>query len=198
MSKKDMMNGEEEYLLKTEIITVLQEHPLLIYALKNKYADEQWDIALQADPTIFRFLRDPDYEDCLKAVLLDGNNLQYVPYPKLTYEICVTAIRNKPRSILFIPREKLDTRLMQVAIDLDPSLIKEYEDDVDGFYLEDKVVENPSLILQMNHPEEELIVKAIDGNPGLMYTIPKEWWTDTVRKEIGTLHPDWVSYIPNV
>lgn len=199
MPKKDLINGDDEYLLRTELLAVLQEHPMMIFAIKNKYLDEHsWDIALEKDPTIFRFYRDPDYNECLKAVLLDGNNIQYVPYRNLSYEVCVTAIRNKPKAILMIPREKLDIRLMQAAIDLDGTLLKEYEDDVDGFYLEDKISENPSLILYLNHPDSELVSIAINQNPGLMYTIPKEWWTDEVKNSVREAHPDWGSYIPNV
>lgn len=199
MPKKDLIVGDDEYLLRTEILSVLQDHPMIIFAIKNKFLDEHsWDVALEKDPSIFQYYRDPDYNECLKAVLLDGNNIQYVPYRNLTYEICITAIRNNPKSILMIPREKLDTRLMQAAVDLDGTLLKEYEDDLDGFYVEDKIAENPSLILYLNHPDDDLVSIAINRNPGLMYTIPVEWWTDNVKRYIKTSHPDWESYIPNV
>lgn len=195
---KDLMIGEDAYHLQTEILGLLPEHPKLIFALKNKYADDHaWDVALEADPSIFAFYKDPEYNDCLKAVLLDGRNIQYVPYRNLTYEICVTSIRSFPRAILLIPREKLDMRMIQQAVDLDPSLIKEYEDELDGFYIEDKIKEMPELILSLNHPDDDCIVIAIDANPGLMFKMPKEWWTETVKKEIRETHPDWDSYIPN-
>lgn len=198
MPKKDMLNGESEYLIKTELLTILQQYPMAIFAIKNKFLDEHsWDVALESDPTIFKYFWDPSYNDCMKAVLLDGDNIQYVPSRNMTYEVCVTAIRNKPRSILLIPRNKLDQKLLQVAIDLDGTLLHEFEDDVDGFYLEDKISENPTLLMQLNHPETDIIITAINKNPGLMFTIPVEWWNDEVKDSIRRSHPDWAAYIPN-
>lgn len=196
--RKDLIMEEDEFVLKSELLSVLQQYPMVFFAIKNKYLDEHsWDIAMEADPTIFRFLRDPTYNDCLKAVLLDGSNIQYVPYRNLTYEVCATAIRNKPKSILLIPSEKIDQKLLQLAVDLDGTLIRKYEDDLDGFYLLDKVNEDPSLLMQMNHPDDDTIIAAINKNPGLMFTIPSEWWSDEVRNTIRSSHPDWAAYIPN-
>lgn len=198
MAKKEKMREEDQYQMEAELLSAVEDHPYLIFALKNKYVTERlWDVALEKDPTIFRYRRTPNYNDCMKAVLLDGENILYVPMQFRDYRICRAAILNKPSIVLQLPKEQLDSRLIQEAIDQDGSLLKYFEDDVDGFYLEDKIGEHPGILLQLSHPDDELVIKAIEANPGLMLTVPSDWLTDDVRKAIAERHPDWASYIPN-
>lgn len=94
------------------------------------------------------------YELCLKAVILDGRNLQEVPEHLRDYNMCLNAIKSYGDALHFVP-EKLRT--------LEISLISVTEDFNNESYKHVNIVPNPDLkttLINLN----KLLVKSTIGS----------------------------------
>lgn len=147
------------------ILSFLIDDPTLILLIKSKYiTNHMWMIALQGEPSLFQYMRDPSDEMCLFALKEDGNNLKHLitHYPnKVTNEMIRVAIRSYPPAIFYLPSEKRTDPLKELAIDTDPSLLRDFPR-MRRAYLRRKVYECPWVVQYLREPDEELYLIAID------------------------------------
>jgi len=63
-----------------------------------------------------------DYFTCLRAIEVDGNQLQYVPRIHIDYDMCIRAIDQCGLAIRYVPEEMINFGMICIALSRDPSV----------------------------------------------------------------------------
>lgn len=180
--------------IKNDLFKVLFDKPHLIITIKKKYLnDDLWKFCIEREPSVFKYKQDPSPDLCHYAVCIDGTNIEYVPKHVINAQICYLAVKNNPKAILYVPKKYNTDELREIAFDLDPCLMKNYN--VREAYMIDKVRENPAIIKYIKNPPEHLICEAIkiDSNIILYF----DFLTDRMLDVIDEYYPDIAETFPN-
>lgn len=182
--------------LRYTISVILTEHPELIRALRRRYATEDmWLYCIDQEPSIFQYCEKPSLQLCDYALRADGMNIRYI-HPKRVdwdpqyYQFCVLAVLCTPRAITVIPAPYRTEELSEKALRGDPSLLTDLSSDVSFKCLQRHILEYPSHIQYIKHPDEDLKLLAIHKDPMCALLIPKEEWTRDMKTQMEREHPD--------
>ena len=180
--------------LKFDLSIILNENPSFIRFVKKSLAtDDMWNFCIEKDPSIFRYKKRPSYPFCVKAVQLDGSNIQYVPntrdYPMLCQELCEIAVKTSPAAILLIPQIYITKNLLHLACDEDPSLMLHFR--LHDAYLITRVRSNPSIVKYINPLPDHLKKIVIHADPQCALSIPFDQWTKAMFAQLKEEWPDF-------
>lgn len=179
------------------IYSILQSDPSFILLLKNKYlTDNMWKIAIENEPSLFQYMKDPSEEMILFALSEDGANIQYVERMgvKLTPKMMYTAVHNYPGAIHLIPKELRTANLREYACKEDPALMKELP--LQPGFVRRQLHKDPTLVRFLSDPNEEQICRAIEADPNVCVYITK--FTPKIRNLIRKLYPEIIPLIPRL
>lgn len=178
------------------ILSFLVDDPSLILLIKSKYiTSRMWQVSLQKEPSLFKYMRDPSEEMCLFALEEDGSNLKYLidHYPnKVTQEMIRIAIRSYPPAIFYLPSEERTDPLKELAVDTDPSLLRDFPR-MRRSYLRRKIYECPWAIQYLREPDEELYLIAIDRDINVCGYI--KYYTKRMKELIARKSPNMVELL---
>ncbi|ARF12430.1 protein of unknown function DUF4116 [Klosneuvirus KNV1] len=145
---------------------------------------------LETDPEIFGYIPNPSYNICLKAVELDGFNIEYVSTIFQTEELCLKAIKANPWCIKYI-KDQTDIYVL-AAISENPKTIKYItETTPDIEMLAVKI--NGKAIKNIQNQTEELCSEAIKSDPKALKYIKNQ--TDKMCMEVIKLNPLYIKYV---
>lgn len=154
------MESMEKEIQQTKIMKLVVEDPSMILVLKEEYVtDDLWIFCIQMEPSLFRKIRHPSLKICYAAIEADGMNIKRVQ--KVGYDItprmALAAVKNNPAAIFSIPKELWAESLLELACNGDPSLIKEFHNELREDYINRKLRENPSIIQYIDATDEQKI-----------------------------------------
>lgn len=178
-------------------IEMLSVDPSAIICLKNKFiTDNMWKVAIESEPSLFQYMKEPSEEMVLFALAEDGANIKYLEEmgvtmtPKMIY----TAVKNYPGAIFLIPESQRSNRLKEFACSEDPTLMKDL--DLKSHYVETRLKKDPSLVRFVNHPTEEQYLDAIREDPTICVYIDE--LTPKMKELIKELYPEIIPLIPRL
>lgn len=147
---------------------------------------------LDIEPELFQYIIKPTYNICLKAVELDGHNLDDVPHVFRTEELCLKAIQSNPYAIKYIEHQT-ETYIIN-AIHTNPKCIKYITNITPEIELM-AVKINGTAIKHIKSPSNELCIEAIKNNPKAIKYIPDQTY-QLCMMAIG-IKPSVIKYIKN-
>lgn len=135
-------------------VSVIANYPDYIKLIKHKYlTDDVLEDALDLNPDIFRYIKDPSMRVVIKALDIDASNIQYID-PDLVYNI--------PEEVLLNVIDNIDANL---DLDMDFGKISE-ESRIDIF------MQNPVKALKYGIQVPEcFITKMLEEQPNLIKLI---------------------------
>lgn len=175
---------------------ILDEHPEAIVFIKSKYlTEEDWEDAIEKNPEVFPYCKNPTYEMCRAAVEYNGEFLFHCPKSFWDNHLITQAVVATPHVITDkrFPEEYKNFDLTKLAVEHDPSILG----DVDLPEEEIKRVLRwkPSAIRYMKHPSEDLICYALLRDPNLVLTLKRI--TPKMLKVVQEVYPDFTIAFPD-
>ena len=156
-----------------ELAELVSQHldtaPELIFTVKPKYlTSEDWENAIYKKPELFRRCKDKYYGLCIVALSLDGLNLEFIDPAEYTVDqydtMCEIAVKQNPAAILLIPKEFRTRELRAYAYSKNPELALKDKKLTVGV-VETMLDHNPNLIKDIDHPSDDLIIRALSKDP---------------------------------
>jgi len=179
------------------VYSILEVDPSFIIMIKNKYlTDNMWKIAIEKEPSLFQYMKDPSEEMVLFALSEDGANIQYLEKlgiaitPKMMY----TAVHSYPGAIFLIPKELRTAKLREFACKEDPELMRDLP--LQPSFVRGQLRKDPTLVRFLNDPDEDQICRAIEADPNVCVYIRK--FTPKIRDLIRKLYPEIIPLIPRL
>lgn len=145
---------------------------------------------LDSDPTVFELIPNPSYNICLKAVEVDGFNIDYVSEIFQIEELCLKALKSNPWCIKYI-KDQTDIYVL-AAISDNPKTIKYINKTTPDLELL-AVKINGTAIKNIQNQTEELCYEAIKSNPKALKYIKDP--TDLMCREVIKTNPLYIQYV---
>ena len=185
----------KESILDTMIISVTQNPWIILTFKRSLLNNDLLQYALELEPALFKYLKDPSMPVIMKAVDSDGMNLQYVRPSKITAQMCQIAVKSDPRALQFVPQRYVNEDMIYECIEEDPSLIDTLELNIPDEYFIERLDEHPSLVRYKKDLNEDIVCEAIkrDYNIALYYNT----LTDKMKKTLEEYYPNIVHMLPN-
>ena len=176
---------------KDFIREVIYNDPEKILLFKQKLiSDDLWEIALDQDATLFRYVKNPSTRLCYYALELDGANLQYIDPDRVNSKMVAIATRtNREAAAPYIPKKF-------ITEDNDIDFYANFEKNTkpkDVMLLE-KIRRKPNSIKDIENPSEELICEAIKGDPNIYLYYRNH--TPAMKNVIEEYYPTLTSLFP--
>lgn len=180
----------EEMSDKEFIRQTVYDDPWKILLFKQKFlSDDLWMIAIDQEPDIFKYVKNPSSNLCYYALEANGRNLEYVPEDKINSKMVAIASRtNRKGAKPYIPKKFLDKNDQDFYVDFDKNT-RSHND-----VMIDKVRRKPNSIKEMNNPPEELVCEAIKADPNI-YLYFREH-TPAMKNVIEEYYPQLTSLFP--
>lgn len=186
-----------EPITEQRILEFISNDPTLILIFKNKYlTDNLWKVAIENEPSLFQYMKDPSEEMILFALNEDGANVQYLDAMgiKITNKMAYTAVRSYPGAIFLLPIEHRTARLREFACKEDPSLMKDVP--LHAGFVRSQLKKDPTLARFLKDPTEEQLIQAIKSSPNVIPYISK--FTPRLRELIQEIYPEIIPLIPRL
>ena len=179
------------------IYSLLSDYPSTILMFKYKYTtDNMWKIAIENEPSLFQYMKDPSEEMVLLALNEDGANIQYLEKMgiRITPKMMYVAVHNYPRAIYLIPKELRTAHLREYACKEDSTLMNELP--LQRSFINRQLKSDPTLMRFIKNPTEEQICDAIRADPAVCAYIEK--FTPKIKELIRELYPEIIPLIPRL
>ena len=150
------------------LIEMISNDPSIVIIFKNKYiTDNMWKVAIENEPSLFQYMKQPSEEMILFALSEDGANVKYLENMgvQMTPRMIYTAVKNYPGAIYLIPESYRSNRLKEFACTEDPSLMKELP--LKAHYIEGRLRKDPTLVRFLPSPTEDQLCNAIRHDPNV-------------------------------
>lgn len=181
-----------------KLLQLIAQDPSNILLVKDSLITPQmWRYAIEQDPALFQYIRNPSPDICEFAVSESGENLKWVRESNpeaITSEMCYRAIDSYPLAILYVPSELCDYAMKEYAIDLDPTLIQAFTDLRPG-YIQEKLRADPSFCRFLKNPTEDMEYRAVENDAN--YCAYVRHFTPRIKGLIRTLYPEIIPLLPN-
>ena len=181
-----------------KLLQLIAQDPSNILLVKDSLVTPQmWRYAIEQDPTLFQYIKNPSPDLCEFAVEESGENLKWVYEHNpdaITSEMCYTAIDSYPSAILHVPSELCDYPMKEYAIDLDPTLVQAFSD-LRPAYIQEKLRVDPNFCRFLKNPTEEMEYKAVENDAN--YCAYVKHFTPRIKRLIETLYPEIIELLPN-
>ena len=178
-----------------KIYSILVSDPHMILLFKNKFiTNNMWKIAIEGEPSLFQYMKDPPEDIVLFALSEDGANIQYLEGMGITItnKMIFTALKNYPGAIHLIPKELRTAHIREYACKLDPSLMREIP--VHRNFVNQQLKNDPMLVRFLSSPTEDQLCTAIRSNPNACAYISE--FTPRVVALVRELYPELIPLIP--
>lgn len=164
----------EEMQVKME--EVLKADPRMILTFRSKLVtEEMWEYAVSMEPALFQECKNKTYRIASSAIMADGFNLEHCDPIKYTGEqykkLCTLAVRQNPKAIVIVPKEFRSDELLSYAYASDPELILNEKKLTDSM-VESIIDHRPSLIQHVVNPTDDMIIRALKGDPRTIVYFP--------------------------
>ena len=186
-----------EPITEQRVLELITMDPSLIRMFKNKYlTDNIWKVAIENEPSLFQYMKDPSEEMVLFALNEDGANIQYLDAlgVKITSKMAYTAVRNYPGAIYLVPVEYRTDRLREFACREDPSLMKDVP--LHAGFIRNQLKRDPSLVRFLKNPTEDQLIQAVKSDPNVIPYI--QFFTPKLRELIRETYPEIIPLIPRL
>ena len=181
-----------------KLLQLIAQDPSNILLVKDSLITPQmWRYAIEQDPSLFQYIKNPSPDICEFAVEQSGENLKHVRelnYDAITPQMCYDAISSYPSAILYVPSDLCDYQMREYAIDLDPTLVQAFSDLRPG-YIQDKLQKDPSFCRFLRNPTEEMEYRAVEADAN--YCAYVKHFTPKIKALIRTLYPEIIPLLPN-
>lgn len=154
-------------------VDLIANNPGIIPLLKNKYTtDDVLEDALDMNPDIFKFIKDPSNRIIAKALDMDGANIQYIDKEKL---------KTIPEELLLSAIESVDEPELSFDVNFDDiseeSRIDMFVQDpvkaiqcgitVPDYFVIKEIQKSPNLIRYIKNPTNKMKCVALDLEPNV-------------------------------
>ena len=195
LPKKEIeyINPEKE----RKIINLIIEDPSIIRLIKNKYlTEDMWKAAIDSEPSIFQYMKDPSEKMILYALSKDGANIQYLSKMNviITDKMIYTAIDEYPEAIKLLPYKYQTAEIKEYASIKNPVLLRSLN--LSKGFIDQQLKKDPTLIRYIDNPTEDQLCRALKANPNMISFI--EFFTPKMISLIKELYPDIIPMIPNL
>jgi len=181
------------------LMRLISDDPSIILLIRPVYTTENmWRIAIEQEPSLFRYMKNPSQEMCMFALKEDGSNLRVLvenPDVEVTPQMCYRAVKAYPPAIFDVPVDMRDDAIKEYAFDHDPTLMRHFSNVRPG-YINRKLREDPTFARFLEHPTEDQEYRAIEYDPN--YCVHLTQFTPRIMELIRTLYPDILPLISNL
>ena len=154
-------------------VDLIANNPEIIPLLKNKYTtDDVLEDALDMNPDIFKFIKDPSNRIIAKALDMDGANIQYIDKD---------VVKSLPEELLLSAIDSVDDHLTSLDIDFDEiseeSKLDIFVQDpvkaiqcginVPDYFILKEIQKSPNLIRYIKNPTNKMKCVALDLEPNV-------------------------------
>ncbi len=179
------------------LIELIANDPSIIVIFKNKFiSDNMWKVAIENEPSLFQYMKQPSEEMILFALNEDGANVQYLEEMgvQMTPRMIYTAVKSYPGAIYLIPESYRSNRLKEFACTEDPSLMKDLS--LKSHFIESRLRKDPTLVRFLDSPTEDQLCNAIRHDPNVCVYI--DHYTPKIKALIKELYPEIIPLIPRL
>lgn len=174
MKIENIEEKERKYNERCKLaVDVIANHPEVLPLLKNKYTtDDVLEDALDLNPDIFKFIKEPSDRIIAKALDMDGANIQYIDKGTL---------KNMPEDMLLSVMDSVDDPSVSLDIDFDDiseeSRIDMFIQDpvkalqcgisVPDYFVLKEIQKSPNLIRYIKDPTNRMKCAALELEPNI-------------------------------
>jgi hypothetical protein len=206
MARNYTMTEEEEIALnRSFVFEQIMENPKLITIIKNRYLDDDMlEKCIDAEPTVFRYIKNPSMRIIRAGLIADGGNLAYIPEScreNLPSEFFIFALQsNLYGAIQYVPEDQLhhgiSTEIKEKLIfERDPEIAYKYGVSLREEFLRDRIRYDPSLIKYVVDPSDELKCLALEQDPNIALYFDE--LTPKMMDVIDRKYPSLKGSLPN-
>ena len=177
-------------------VNIIANNPDYMQLMKGKYlTDDVLEDALDLNPDIFRFIKDPSMRIILKALDIYGPNIKYIDDD---------VAKDIPEDVLINVLESIDTTLdidvnfngisEQSRIDLfvnDPIKALTYGINVPDYFILKELQNQPNLIKLIKNPSDKMKCTALENDPNVAL------YFDTLTDEMMDIIDEKYPYMKN-
>lgn len=154
-------------------VNMIANNPEILPLLKDKYTtDDVLEDALDINPDIFKFIKDPSNRIISKALDMDGTNIQYIDRSRLN---------SLPEELLLAAIETVDTDISNLGINFD-DLSEESRLDIfvqdpvkalqcgitiPDYFIINEIQKSPNLIRYIKNPTNKMKCVALELEPNV-------------------------------
>jgi hypothetical protein len=154
-------------------VNMIANNPEILPLLKDKYTtDDVLEDALDINPDIFKFIKDPSNRIISKALDMDGANIQYIDRNRLN---------SLPEELLLAAIETVDTDISNLGINFD-DLSEESRLDIfvqdpvkalqcgitiPDYFIINEIQKSPNLIRYIKNPTNKMKCVALELEPNV-------------------------------
>ena len=153
-------------------VNMIANNPEILPFLKNKYTtDDVLEEALDINPDIFKFIKDPSNRIIIKALDMDGANIQYIDRERLNSlpdEILVSAIESVDDvSDLGVNFDDISEESRLDIFIQDPVKAIQCGINVPEYFMIKEIQKSPNLIRYIKNPTNKMKCVALDLEPNV-------------------------------
>lgn len=153
-------------------VNMIVNNPEILPFLKNKYTtDDVLEDALDINPDIFKFIKDPSNRIIIKALDMDGANIQYIDRERLNNlpdEILVSAIESVDDvSDLGVNFDDISEESRLDIFIQDPVKAIQCGINVPEYFMIKEIQKSPNLIRYIKNPTNKMKCVALDLEPNV-------------------------------
>jgi hypothetical protein len=153
-------------------VNMIVNNPEILPFLKNKYTtDDVLEEALDINPDIFKFIKDPSNRIIIKALDMDGANIQYIDRERLNSlpdEILVSAIESVDDvSDLGVNFDDISEESRLDIFIQDPVKAIQCGINVPEYFMIKEIQKSPNLIRYIKNPTNKMKCVALDLEPNV-------------------------------
>lgn len=174
-------------------VDLIANNPEIIPLLKNKYTtDDVLEDALDMNPDIFKFIKDPSNRIIAKALDMDGANIQYIDKERLKTipeELLLSAIESvdEPDASLDIDFDDISEESRIDMFVQDPVKAIQCGITVPDYFMLKEIQKSPNLIRYIKNPTNKMKCVALDLEPNV--AVYFDSLTDEMMDIIDTKYP---------
>lgn len=189
-----------KYKVRSELaIKLITSHPEYLPLIKDKYrTDDILEEALQLEPDVFRYIKNPSDKLIEVALDLDGSNIRFLSKHKireLPEDVLIIALNSYDEAISYIDCSEL-SELTRVKIFLnDPITALENGIEVPESCVITAVTQTPNMIRYIPHASEDIKCAALSVEPNVALYFDK--LTDRMMDIIDEKYPYLRDRLPN-
>lgn len=186
-----------EPIRELKLLELLHDDPSIILLFKRKETTENmWKVAIENEPALFQYMKDPSEEMIYLALREDGANIRYLKEMgiEITPKMIYIALKNYPGAVFLLPKQYQTQSVKEFACSGDPTLIRDLELNKD--FIDRLLRRDPALARFLKHPTEEQLCRALEVNSGMCAYI--ENFTPKMKEIIISKYPDLIPLIPRL
>lgn len=195
------MGTKDRYETRCKLaVKFITEHPEVLPLLKDKYTtDDILEEAIQLEPDVFKYIRNPSPRIISAAFEIDGGNVKFVPSQTLMTlpeDVLMTAIdSNFDEAMPCIDVSELSEEAQIDIFHKDPVRALEYGVQVPSYYILAEIRKTPSIVRYIPNATNEMKCEALSLEPNVVLYF--NTLTPEMMDIIDEKYPYLIGKIPN-